>query len=278
MLLNTQKTNWRLVALDIDGTMVGTGNMSLTQHTRTALVRLQQNGVRLALVSGRPLASMRQFISQLKLDTYNGCLCSCNGAEILDAATGNTLLQRFMPVEDICLLQALAQANYPEVNISIYSDDTLITQKRDNYAILDAMYNNMVLHIAPDFTSAVTCPAPKCMITGPTNPVHAFATWLGKNESNRFAVIPSNPAYAEVTAAGVDKGTGLEVLLHHYGLSAQQTVAFGDSLNDLPLFKAAGRRVAMHNACHEILDVADDVAPPADDDGVAAMLYKMDLL
>ena len=52
-------------------------------------------------------------------------------------------------------------------------------------------------------------------------------------------------------------------------------MAFGDGLNDLEMLKWAGRSVAMANGHQLALDLATEIAPPNDADGVAEVLESL---
>ena len=69
--------------------------------------------------------------------------------------------------------------------------------------------------------------------------------------------------------AGVDKGTAVVRLAGLLGIRPSQIVAVGDSFNDVPMLAACGVGVAMGNAPPEIQAMADFVAPPVDQDGLA---------
>lgn len=74
----------------------------------------------------------------------------------------------------------------------------------------------------------------------------------------------------EVYPAGCDKATGLEAVKKLCG--AKHVVCFGDNLNDLPLFAAADRALAVGNACAEAKQAAGEVIGPNSEDGVALWL------
>jgi hydroxymethylpyrimidine pyrophosphatase-like HAD family hydrolase len=59
------------------------------------------------------------------------------------------------------------------------------------------------------------------------------------------------------------------------GLSASEVIAFGDSLNDLPMLSWAGTSYAVANAHRQVLDVVDRVCPANDEDGVATVLETL---
>ena len=77
----------------------------------------------------------------------------------------------------------------------------------------------------------------------------------------------------ELNAANADKGRALLALAQRLGIPAADTIAFGDSSNDLRMLRAAGTSVAMGNAASEVRAVCDYVTEANDRDGVAAFLY-----
>ena len=82
--------------------------------------------------------------------------------------------------------------------------------------------------------------------------------------------------YVEITAPGVDKGSGLAVVAAELGIRPEDVLVFGDMPNDVPMFRWAGwRRVAVANAHPEVLALADEVTASNDADGVAAWLEDL---
>jgi hydroxymethylpyrimidine pyrophosphatase-like HAD family hydrolase len=62
-----------------------------------------------------------------------------------------------------------------------------------------------------------------------------------------------------VRAAGGTKGTALTWLAKHYGIPLEDTICVGDWLNDLTMFRVAGRSFAMGQAPDEVKAAATDV-------------------
>ena len=62
-----------------------------------------------------------------------------------------------------------------------------------------------------------------------------------------------------VRAAGVDKGTAIDWVAKHYGVTAAEVVAVGDWLNDIPMLRRAGRSFAMAQAPLEVKAAATDI-------------------
>lgn len=96
--------------------------------------------------------------------------------------------------------------------------------------------------------------------------------WEVARSHPELTSVSSTPCNVEITRAGADKGSALRGLCARLGADVADTVAFGDSGNDVPMLRAAGDGVAMGNAVPACLEAADHVAPPCDQAGVARYL------
>lgn len=82
-------------------------------------------------------------------------------------------------------------------------------------------------------------------------------------ESTRWS-----PLFTDVVPKGSNKSIGIDKLLESYGITIQETMAFGDGGNDVEMLKHAGTGVAMGNAADEVKQIADYVTDGVDDDGI----------
>ncbi|MGI6270037.1 MAG: HAD family hydrolase [Candidatus Howiella sp.] len=82
------------------------------------------------------------------------------------------------------------------------------------------------------------------------------------------------PRYSETVLKGCSKATGMRVVLKAVGIPPEDSVAMGDSLNDLEMIKEAGFGVAMGGAVEEIKRLADAVVCPAADGGVGEAIER----
>lgn len=73
---------------------------------------------------------------------------------------------------------------------------------------------------------------------------------------------------------GISKATSLKDIADIYGIDVKDTLAFGDSDNDLQLIKEAGIGVAMANATENVLEVADYITLNNNEDGIADYLER----
>ena len=97
---------------------------------------------------------------------------------------------------------------------------------------------------------------------------------LEKNFGDRIDAVQSNPQYVEITSKGVSKASALRLMAARYNIPIEETLAIGDSGNDLPMLRAAGVSVAMGNASDAVKAACDHVTGLCVDDGFADAVYK----
>ena len=81
----------------------------------------------------------------------------------------------------------------------------------------------------------------------------------------------------EFTRAGVTKGNGLTLLCSHLGVDIEETLACGDTQNDIDILKTAAIGVAMENALPEVKEIADFVTRSNENSGVAHAIHTFAL-
>ncbi len=82
----------------------------------------------------------------------------------------------------------------------------------------------------------------------------------------------------EITKKAFTKGSALQYLSDYLGIPIEDTIAIGDSENDMSMLMAAGVGIAMGNAGDEVKKAADDVTASIEDDGVFHAFKKYGLL
>ncbi|QHA36459.1 Cof-type HAD-IIB family hydrolase [Rossellomorea marisflavi] len=90
-----------------------------------------------------------------------------------------------------------------------------------------------------------------------------------------FTLSKSSNHNLELMVAEVNKASGISEMLEHFGLKNEDTLAIGDSDNDLQMFDFVTHSVAMHNAKDHIKDVVDEVTTlTCDENGVSDYLAR----
>jgi hydroxymethylpyrimidine pyrophosphatase-like HAD family hydrolase len=90
-----------------------------------------------------------------------------------------------------------------------------------------------------------------------------------------WSLDPSNGIYfGNAISRLVSKAKALQDMIDYLGVSFTEILVVGDSFNDVSTFEVAGTKVAMGNAPDSLKALADWVAPPVSQDGVAAVIEK----
>jgi hydroxymethylpyrimidine pyrophosphatase-like HAD family hydrolase len=90
-----------------------------------------------------------------------------------------------------------------------------------------------------------------------------------------WSLDPSNGIYfGNAVAHSSSKASALRDLVDYLGFNLTQTLAIGDSYNDLDIFRVSGAKIAMGHAPASLKEMADWIAPTVDEDGVAIAIEK----
>ena len=91
-------------------------------------------------------------------------------------------------------------------------------------------------------------------------------------------IVRSAPHLLEIMDASVNKASGIEVMLKHFGLEASDALSFGDNYNDLEMLRYTGASVAMGNAPQPVKEAAGIVTTSNEEDGIYAYLSEHHLI
>ena len=254
----------KLVALDLDGTLLGPG-FKVSDADKQAIADARRAGVHVTIDTTRwyELA----VLTARRLEMTSPLVCH-NGAHIR-AVDGDDILHLKIPVEPARQIAALCDGQGWESYTSIEG----VTYMRTRYEVsLDPAR-------LPPGMRLEKLHAP--LVTAPVTGILAFGEdaikLVPKTFDSKYPGMLAFPAgwsesmtpYVTVTVAGVDKGTGLQVVCEHLGIAPDEAMAVGDAHPDVAMFEVAGVGVAMGNAQDEVKALADAVAPANDAGGVA---------
>ncbi|MEU1262786.1 HAD family hydrolase [Streptomyces cellulosae] len=262
-------TDCSLIATDLDGTLLR-GDDTLSDRSLAALARAARAGVRHLVVTGRPAPRVRPLLDDL------GCtgLAVCGqGAQVYDAAAGRMLwsvrLDRELAETALGKIEAEVGEVYAAVDQDGVDGLTLIEQ---GYRMPHPTLPSVRVERRDDLWAK---PISKVLLRHPALSDDALAAAARSVVGSLATVTMSGPGTVELQPCGVTKATGLALAAEHLGLRPEDTVAFGDMPNDVPMFRWAGHGVAMANAHPELKAVADEVTLSNEDDGVAVVLERL---
>lgn len=263
---------YKLLVLDLDGTLTNT-RKEVTEHTRTTLIKAQEQGLKIVLASGRPTYGIAPLANLLQLDKYEGYVLSYNGGEIIDWKTGELLYKNLLDPEVLPYLYQCANDNH--FAIITYDGEYVLTEYPDDeYVLKEALLNVMKIKKVDNFLKAVQHPIAKCLIVGEPTRLAVLEKEMYNHLHDRMGVFRSEPYFLELVPKGIDKAQSLAVLLKEIGMTKDEMIAVGDGFNDLSMIKYAGLGVAMSNAQEVVKENADFITLSNEEDGVAHVVEK----
>jgi 5-amino-6-(5-phospho-D-ribitylamino)uracil phosphatase len=237
---NVQK-NFKLIALDMDGTLLD-ANEKVPEENRRVIAEAQEKGVYVVLSTGRSILTCREYAESLKLSSY---LVTVNGSEIWDCS-GNLVERNLLPTDDIQMMWELARTHQTWFW-------AISTDKTWRGELPSDLYAREWLKFGFDIKDDVVREKILEKLT----------------QNHQFEISNSSPTNIEVNAMGINKAKGLLHVCNKLGISMDEVLAIGDSLNDMVMIKEAGCGVAMGNAQDIVKEAADWVTGTNQEDGVA---------
>ncbi len=272
----------RVVFFDVDGTLMTKENR-LPVSTKQALNELQANGHIPVISTGRPPEMLLPVAEELAIENY----ISMNGQHIV--VKDEVLYTNPLPTN---LLEQLIEKSYA------YGDRTfLVTAEKvigNTFMaeMMDPEFLTFVYTHLADVPDEVTMELFKRMSEKPLtreryeseDVLLAYVHTDEKRDEVYRAQFPelhftrATPFLGEALMKGSHKATGMQRILEYYEKDVTESVAFGDSLNDIEMLQYAQTGVAMGNGREELKAVADYVTADVENKGIYKGLKRLGLI
>lgn len=276
----------RLVAIDMDGTLLPTFSQTISPRNAEALRAAQQAGITVAIATGRrtaytaPLLEGLGLRADMPLITSNGAVTRTLSGDAVDRSHLKARVAR-----ELCgLLRPFGTL--------VFTFDTIghgelvledFEQAHQRIALWVEANRDAIDVVQPLEKALEDGNDPiQGMVTGGLEKMKLAEKALKRSEWSQFceAVRTEYPArdlsIVDLLPPGVSKGWALERLARRLGIDRKETMAIGDNWNDVNMLEWAGQAVLMGNAAHDLRALAKTngwkQAPPNDEDGVAVTL------
>ena len=285
---------YKLVAIDLDGTMLNQYGV-VTQETKEAIQKVQENGIEVIISSGRPTDSIKTIAKEIKCEKY---FISGNGAIIYDIANDkiiyeNTLKkQKTLDIIKICEENSIYYNIYTEKEILAKSlqCNVLYYHKENTYKEDDEKTHINIVENVYDYIANRDEKVVKITICD--NNQSIFNSIMRKlKEIDEIEVldvshmsrkmirqgteeVPIEYFYTEISAKDVDKWNAIEYLKQIMDIKTEEIVAIGDNINDKKMIEMAGMGIAMGQSHPIIKEIANHITTSNTQNGVAMALEQ----
>lgn len=236
----------RLIACDIDGTLLTDGRTEIAPGVFTQIGRLAARGIRFCPASGRQYSSLRRLFQPVADQLYYICE---NGAVVFGPGKPGALLARQAMdralAEELC--RDILAVEQCEVLISGVNTSYLCPKRRDVVDYIGGFLGNRVIlekrpELVPEDMVKVSAYCRQGAVQA--EPL------LAPKWRRHFRVALAGEKWLDFTAA--DKGTGIRALCRVLDLPAGEVLAIGDNYNDLPMLELVGTPYIMESAAEEL--------------------------
>lgn len=254
----------KLLLLDIDGTLLNT-KKELPASAKEAVQQARENGHQLAIATGRAPFMIKKVLEELDIDTY----ISFNGQYIVE---------RNKPIHKEAL------------DTEILSGIVEFAERRDHPVVFmneKRMVSTIDYH--PDIDESIKSlkfPHPKKVENFHLeNEIYQALLFCEKEEERQYheafpdiQFVRWHRVSCDILPKGGTKASGIEKLIKKTGHSPEETIAFGDGLNDLQMMETAGFSVAMDNGHPKTKEKASYITDHVDNDGLAKAFHHLGLI
>ena len=260
---------YRLIALDIDGTL-RSEEYPISDRTRTAVKAAADRGAAVTVATGRMYPSVAAVTSRLEITAP---IVSFQGAHIADPATGDVLWHR--PLVPQMALEALEALHSWEGEVLAYHGDRVYVDKLTPWAKDYVRRNRGRAQVVPDLRPLAARELTRLTAVGQGEKMDGLVLRLKRSLDSRLNIVRSLPHFCEILHPDTGKHKALSWLSHHLAIRREEAIAFGNGPEDAEMLRWAGLGEAVRGAQREVVESADLIAPPIEEDGVAQVLEDL---
>ena len=249
---------------DIDGTLLSFKTHLVSPGTIQAFEELHRQGIHTFISSGRPKVLIPPM--PVGFDGYvtmNGGYCF----------VGNQVLLR-NPIPQQETDGWLQYAEQENLCTMIFTEHEMYVNTHSN-PVANAIRNQLEFQMPPLL--------PTRQMMG-RETFQVIAIMPAQRDNDVLQMLPHcrlprwHPQFSDLVNADNSKATGIDSILHHYGIDRNECIGFGDGGNDIEMLDFCGIGVAMGNADDNVKAHADYVTTSVDDEGIANALRQLHII
>ena len=254
----------KIVFFDIDGTLLD-HDKNMPASTKKAIETLKENGVFVAIATGRAPFMFESIRNELDIDSFvsfNGQYVVFEGEPLFKNPLNNGKIEELY-LEASGKGHPVVFMNHLTMKSSVKHHD-FIENSLGGLKFAHPEHDDLFYVDRDLYQTLLFCEEGQESYYSETYPEFNFIRW--------------HPYSVDILPAGGSKAEGIKKMVERLGFKLEDVYAFGDGLNDLEMLKAVGTGVAMGNAVPDLQELANMVTKDVDDDGIWHGLKELKLI
>lgn len=254
----------KFLFFDIDGTLYDS-NKKLPSKAKEAIFAARKNGHEVFIATGRAPFMIKDVLRELEIDSYicfNGQYIVHKGKVVSHAEIDSEQLQsvsKFAKQQHHPMVYMNAEKMMASMSYHPHVEESISSLKLPHPSYQEDFYVDHTIYQA-----LVFCSMEEEQIYHERFPKLKFVRW------HRVSV--------DILPLGASKGNAIQFICDKLNLAIEDTIAFGDGLNDIEMLETAGYGVCMGNGHEEALKRAKHVTTHVDEDGLVNAMKYLNLI
>lgn len=251
--------NYKFALIDLDGTLLQ-NRTTISKKNLDGIKEFKEKNGEVVIATGRWPLSAITFNKMVEeyTNSKNKYLIALNGALIYSRESEEPIFEKI--IENNVFLEIIEEAKKFNICFWIYSKEGMAnkiihTHKMPFKKIVSFFnYGKLV-----NYNSEELGTYKLLFLSFNAKKVSKFYNLLMQKYGNLLEISPTNKRVIEVTSKNVNKGKALEFLLDQEKVLPHEIVVFGDSSNDVEMFKIAGLKISLNSKNDELCNISNVV-------------------
>lgn len=257
----------KLIAADMDGTLLDS-NHNLSPYLFNLIKQLKDKNIKFAIASGRQYYNLLKNFDDIKDDLF---FIADNGSNIY--YKGQSIYIEAIDKEE--LKKALKDARSTKDMYPVISGvESAYIEDRNDIFVEEVKRYNEKLEIVDDLLEVIEREKICKFSVYDMIDAEKYAYNILKKYNTKSLVSISGKHWIDIMSSNANKGEAIKILQEKYNISYDETMAFGDYLNDYEMMQSCKYSYAMDNAHPKLKDICNYRAKSNDEDGVVDAIKK----
>lgn len=286
----------KLIVTDMDGTLLDYDD-KISKQNCEALIKCQQNGIKVILASGRSFRRLLPYADILELEKYDGAFIEVNGMAMYYPKSKQRIIYEQLPRNEV--IQLCEFLSSYQIELQIYLDDGIYFYIPDSivpYKIKERIERNLPEDYPwvsgpwswvndsrngyprqiqiKNFNEIKEASFNKLNLSQDPVVLDRIIDELRINLQEHYQIVRTCPRMIEIAPKNISKGITLARYMQYMGIKKEEVMVFGDGENDLDMFSVCDYSIAMDNASELVKKHAKFITASNIENGIAKAINK----